>query len=80
MAQTTRKPIPVAIDVPLTASQINNLVEFIEFEFIEMVRRDEYIDNIDYVVDMMNALQVLRAFKSQQEREKQSSVFNEEKK
>ena len=64
MPQTTRKPLPVAMDVSLTQSQIDGLVKLIESEFIEMIRRDEHIDNIDYVVDMMNALQMLRVFES----------------
>lgn len=29
-------------------------------EFIDSIRRDEYIDNIEYVIDMMNALQAMR--------------------
>lgn len=57
MAQTTQK----TINVPLTKSQISNLIEFIDYEFIESIRRDEDIDNIDYIVDMANALQTLRS-------------------
>lgn len=48
-------------NVELTKSQISNLIDFIEFEFIDTIRSDESIDNIDYLVDMMNALQILRS-------------------
>lgn len=46
--------------VALTNSQIDNLIDFIEFEFIGAIRRDKDMDNIDYVVDMMDTLKVLR--------------------
>lgn len=46
--------------VELTESQIDNLIDFIECEFIDSVRKDADMDNIDYIVDMMNALQILR--------------------
>lgn len=45
----------------LTKSQIENLIEFIELNFIGSIRYDTDIDNIDYVVDMMDALTKLRA-------------------
>lgn len=48
------------VPIKLTESQLKNVIEFIEFEFIDSIRRDEYIDNIDYVIDMMNALQAMR--------------------
>lgn len=48
------------ISVPLTSSQIDNLIQFIEFCFIDSIRDDEEIDNIDYIVDMMDALKALR--------------------
>lgn len=43
-----------------TQSQVNNLIEFIELNFINAVRNDIDIDNIDYVIDMMDALTKLR--------------------
>lgn len=42
------------MNISLTTSQIENLKEFIEFEFIGSIRDDEDIDNIDYIVDMMD--------------------------
>lgn len=46
--------------VPLTASQISNMIDFIETTFIVSIREDTDIDNIDYVMDMMDALRALR--------------------
>ena len=52
---------PVTAEVTLEKGELYNLIDFIEIEFIDAIRRDEEIDNIDYVVTMMNALQKLRA-------------------
>lgn len=49
----------------LSKSQIENLIEFIEMNFIDSIRDDEFIDNIDYVVDMMDILINLRETSSQ---------------
>ena len=48
------------VPVEFTESQLDNVIEFIEMEFIDSLRRDEGIDNINYVIDMMNALQAMR--------------------
>ena len=52
---------PATAEVTLEKDELYNLIDFIEIEFIDAIRRDEEIDNIDYVVNMMNALQKLRA-------------------
>ena len=52
---------PVTAEITLEKDELYNLIDFIEIEFINAIRRDEEIDNIDYVVNMMNALQKLRA-------------------
>ena len=44
----------------LSRCQIENLIEFIELHFIDSIRNDPDIDNIEYVVNMMNALTMLR--------------------
>ena len=44
----------------LTKSQVENLIDFIEINFIDNIRADTDIDNIDYVIDMMCALVKLR--------------------
>ena len=38
--------------IELTKSQIDNLMEFFEFKFIDLIRSDEEVDNIGYLVDM----------------------------
>lgn len=47
--------------VEFDKDELYNLVDFIEIEFIDSIRRNDAIDNIDYVVSMMNALQKLRS-------------------
>ena len=44
----------------LTKSQVENLIDFIEINFIDNIRADTDIDNIDYVIDMMCTLIKLR--------------------
>ena len=36
----------------LTFSQVENLAEFFELNFIDSIRDDAELDNIEYVVDM----------------------------
>lgn len=48
------------LNVALTKSQVDNLIEFIELNFIQSIREDTNIDNIDYIVDVMDALKTLR--------------------
>lgn len=48
------------LNVALTKSQVDNLVEFVELNFIQSIRDDTDVDNIDYIVDMMDALKTLR--------------------
>lgn len=38
--------------IELTDSQVDNLMTFFEYEFIDSIRDDEGIDNIGYLVDM----------------------------
>ena len=47
------------LNVALTKSQVDNLVEFAELNFIQSIRDDIDVDNIDYIVDMMYALKTL---------------------
>ena len=56
---------PEMMNVSLTESQIDNLIEFIEFNFIDVVRSQEDIDNINYIIDMMEALKKLRCAKKE---------------
>ena len=60
-----------------TKSQVDNLIEFIELNFIDVVRNDTDINNIDYVVDMMDALTKLRQTRSAMQKEIYQSVMKE---
>lgn len=62
-----------------TKSQVDNLIEFIELNFIDAVRNDTDIDNIDYVVDMIDALTKLRQTRSAMKQEIYQSVMKENK-
>lgn len=53
----------------LTKSQIDNLIEFIELHFIDSIRDDEDIDNIEYIISMMDALRELRRESAEAEKE-----------
>lgn len=46
--------------VYLDKDQLYNIIEFIEFNFIDSIRNDTDIDNIDYIISMMSALQKFR--------------------
>ena len=46
--------------IELSESQCQNVADFIEFNFFQMIREDDDIDNFNYIVDMVNAYQVLR--------------------
>jgi hypothetical protein len=39
-------------NIKLTESQVSNLVEFFELNFIDSIRTDTDIDSMDYMVDM----------------------------
>ena len=43
----------------LTKSQAKNLTEFLELNFINSIRGDEYIDNIWYLCDMCDIYKAL---------------------
>lgn len=60
-----------------TKSQVDNLIEFIELNFINALRNDTDIDNIDYVVDMMDTLTKLRQTRSAMHKEIYQSVMEE---
>lgn len=51
--------------VELTKSQITNLANFIQFNFIEEIRNNDDIDNINYLVDMCDAYKVLKEAEEQ---------------
>lgn len=51
--------------IELSKSQITNLANFIQFNFIEEIRNNDDIDNINYLVDMCDAYVVLREAEEQ---------------
>ena len=46
--------------IELTKSQIDNLMEFFELEFINFIRNNTDIDNINYLVDMCDIYKKLK--------------------
>lgn len=42
------------LSVEFTKSQVDNLVEFIEWNFIDIIRKDEEVDNINYIKEANN--------------------------
>lgn len=46
--------------IELTRSQVDNLIEFFEFEFIDSVRDNSDVDNMEYLVDMCEIYQKLK--------------------
>ena len=52
--------IPPRAEVTLDKDELDNVIEFIELNFIESIRNDPDIDNIDYIISMMSALQKFR--------------------
>lgn len=65
-------------DVTLEKDEIYNLIEFIEIEFIDSIRKDEEIDNIEYIVSMMNAFQKLKFAYASVKLEEESEEANQE--
>ena len=65
------------LNVALTKSQVDNLVEFVELNFIQSIRDDTDVDNIDYIVDMMDALTKLCQTRSAMQKEIYQSVMKE---
>lgn len=53
--------------------ELYNLIDFIEIEFIDSIRRDEEVDNIDYIISMMNALQKLRCAHNSLKKEEETN-------
>lgn len=58
--------------VKLTQSQIRNLADFIQFNFIDSIRQDDEIDNINYLVDMCETYKILREAEKQTEDSKET--------
>ena len=48
------------MNIKLTKSQIENLIEFFELEFIDSIRNDADIDNIEYICEMCEIYRTLQ--------------------
>lgn len=46
--------------IKLTDSQVENLIEFFEFEFIPSIQRNPDCDNINYLVEMCDIYKQLK--------------------
>jgi len=51
--------------IKLTDSQIGNLMEFFEIEFIPSIQKDDACDNIGYLVDMCDIYKQLKACRNE---------------
>ena len=49
------------MQIEFTKSQIENLIEFFELNFIPFVRSDIDIDNMDYIISMADIVKKLKA-------------------
>lgn len=48
------------IQLTLTNSEAGNLMEYIKYYFIDSIREDEEVDNIDYVCDICKVYSKLK--------------------
>ena len=69
---------PPRAEVTLDKDELNNVIEFIELNFIESIRNDPDIDNIDYIISVMSALQKFRLAYASIKLEEESQEFNQE--
>lgn len=69
---------PTRAEVTLDKDELNNVIEFIELNFIESIRNDPDIDNIDYIISVMSALQKFRLAYASIKLEEESEEDNQE--
>ena len=69
---------PPRAEVTLDKDELNNVIEFIELNFIESIRNDQDIDNIDYIISVMSALQKFRLAYASIKLEEESQEFSQE--
>ena len=69
---------PLTEAVTLDKDELYNIIDFIEVEFINAVRNDTEIDNIDYIVSMMSALQKFHLAYASIKLEEESTENNQE--
>ena len=64
--------------VKLKKDELQNIIEFIELNFIDSIRNDTDIDNIDYILSMMRTLQKFRLAYASIKLEEESEEDNQE--
>lgn len=69
---------PLTETVTLDKDELYNIIDFIEVEFINAIRNDTEIDNIDYIVSMMSVLQKFRLAYASIKLEEESDEVNQE--
>ena len=62
--------------IDLTESQCKNLCDFIEVNIFEYIRNDTDIDNIDWLIDMMEAYQKLKKWNTASRIIEQPTAYN----
>lgn len=62
--------------IKLTDSQVNNLKEFFEMEFLPSIQRNTDCDNIEYVVDMCDIYKQLKDHPTEKQIENDCSNCN----
>ena len=70
--------IPPRAEVTLDKDELSNVIEFIELNFIESIRNDLDIDNIEYIISMMSALQKFRLAYASIKLEEESQEYRQE--
>lgn len=48
------------VQLTLTKSEVRSLIDFIKYDFISSIRKDEELDNIEYVCDICRAYRKLK--------------------
>ncbi len=51
--------------IELTDAQIDNLIELLDMNFIKIIREDEEVDNMDYIVSMCDVFVKLKKAKEE---------------
>ena len=48
------------MNIELTQTQVDNLIEFFELGFIDFMKADPDLDNLEYIVDMCDIYKKLK--------------------
>lgn len=75
---STSAKSPLTETVTLDKDELYNIIDFIEIEFINSIRNDIDIDNVDYIISMMSVLQKFRLAYASIKLEEESEESNQE--